>query len=186
MSFFGWFFTFLTFFNNFQLIQGVDQLLHVDQLWGVDKNTFFCSFSDVFCCFQVWNHWKRFKMSKKGWKWLKKVIWPDFGCAQHLKAGWNTEHMGLPKPLTSIKRNTHITKSRWPNEYDQNRLTWPKNSHRRTITFDIDQKYNKYYHNYKPQHVNMTENIQMKYSSIFWSSLEVNVCRCKFLVMFHC
>ena len=26
------------------------------------------SFSDVFCWFHTWNHWKRFKMNKKGWK----------------------------------------------------------------------------------------------------------------------
>ena len=37
------------------------------------KNTFFCLFSDVFCWFQAWNHWKRFIMNKKGWKRLKKV-----------------------------------------------------------------------------------------------------------------
>ena len=46
--------------------QGVDQLLHVDQLWGVDKHHFFCSVSDVFCWFQSWSHWKRFKINKKG------------------------------------------------------------------------------------------------------------------------
>ena len=43
--------------------KGVDQLLHVNQLWRVDKkrkNYFFCSFSDVFSWFQKWNHWKRF------------------------------------------------------------------------------------------------------------------------------
>ena len=38
--------------DNFEVPpQGVNQLLHVDQLWGVDKKPFFCSFSDVFCWF---------------------------------------------------------------------------------------------------------------------------------------
>ena len=66
--------------------QGVDQLLHVVQLWDKNwkKN---CSFSDVF---QL-NHWKRFKMNKKGWKRLEKVFWPAFRCCKHLKAGWNTQ-----------------------------------------------------------------------------------------------
>ena len=29
------------------------------------QNTCFCSFSEIFCWFQVWNHWKRFEMNKK-------------------------------------------------------------------------------------------------------------------------
>ena len=69
--------------NNFEVPpQGVIQLLHVDQLLGVDKTTFFCSFSDVFCWFQPWNHWKRFEMNKKGWKTAEKMYRPAFGCAQ--------------------------------------------------------------------------------------------------------
>ena len=47
--------------------QGVDQLLHVDQLWGV----FFWSFSDVFQWFQPWNHWKSFEITKKVEKGLR-------------------------------------------------------------------------------------------------------------------
>ena len=35
-------------------------------------STIFCSFSDIFCWFQPWNHWKRFEMNKKGWKRLEK------------------------------------------------------------------------------------------------------------------
>ena len=34
-------------------------------------------------------NWKRFEMNKKGWKRLKKA----FGCAQHPKAGQNTQQM---------------------------------------------------------------------------------------------
>ena len=46
--------------------QGVDQLLHVNQLWGVDKTTFFCSFSDVFVDFSR-------EITEKALKWTKKV-----------------------------------------------------------------------------------------------------------------
>ena len=53
----------------------------------------FCSFSDLFCWFQAWNHWKRFKKNKKGWKRLKKVVQIAFRYAQHPKGGWNTQHM---------------------------------------------------------------------------------------------
>ena len=52
----------------------------------------FCSFSDVFCWFLAWNHWTRFKMNKQGWKRLKKVVRPAFGCVQHPKDGRNTQH----------------------------------------------------------------------------------------------
>ena len=48
--------------------------------------------SNVFCSFQVWNHWIRFKMTKKCWKWLKKVFQPFFRCCKHLKTGRNTQH----------------------------------------------------------------------------------------------
>ena len=40
-----------------------------------------------------------------------------------------------------------MTDSRWLNEYDQNWWTWPKNSHQRTLTFELNLKFNKYYHN---------------------------------------
>ena len=56
------------------------------------KNMFFCSISDVFCWFQLWNHWKRYEINKKVWKRLKKVVRPAFMCCKHLKAGWNTQH----------------------------------------------------------------------------------------------
>ena len=53
--------------DNFEVPpRGVDQLLHVNQLWGVSKqqkkHVFFCSFLDVFCWFQPWNYWKRFEI----------------------------------------------------------------------------------------------------------------------------
>ena len=54
---------------------------------------FFLVISDVFCWFHPWNHWKRFKINKKGWKRLKKVVQPDFGCVQRPKAGRNTQHV---------------------------------------------------------------------------------------------
>ena len=46
-----------------------------------------------------------------------------------------------------IKRVIHLTESRWPNEYDRNRWTWPKNWQQQTLIFEHDQKFNKYYHN---------------------------------------
>ena len=52
----------------------------VNQLWGVDKNWKNLLIFRLFQRFQMWNHWKRFKINKKGWKWLKKVVWPAFGC----------------------------------------------------------------------------------------------------------
>ena len=51
--------------------QGVNQLLHVHQLCKVDKNTFFCSFSDVFVDFSSEITEKGSKLRKKlknGWK----------------------------------------------------------------------------------------------------------------------
>ena len=48
--------------------------------------------SDIFSWFQAWNHWKRLKMNKKGWKRLKKLFRPAFGCALYPKAGRITQH----------------------------------------------------------------------------------------------
>ena len=47
--------------------QGADQLLHVDQLWEVDKYNFFCSFSDVFFYFRREVTEKGLKLTKKVW-----------------------------------------------------------------------------------------------------------------------
>ena len=44
--------------------------------------------------------------------------------------------------LLLLLRNTHLIESRWPNEYDRIWWAWPKNSHRRTLTLEHDQKYN--------------------------------------------
>ena len=43
-----------------------------------------------------------------------------------------------------LLRIIHLTESRWQYEYDRNRWTWPKNSHRQTLTIELDWKYNKY------------------------------------------
>ena len=73
-------------------LQGIDQHLHVDQLWRVDKNGkntvvisgFFLDF--------------RHEITETGLNGTKKVenswktFWPAFGCAQHPKAGLNTQH----------------------------------------------------------------------------------------------
>ena len=37
-------------------------------------------------------HWKSFEMNKKGWKTAEKMLQSAFGCAQHPKAGQNTQH----------------------------------------------------------------------------------------------
>ena len=37
-------------------------------------------------------------------------------------------------------KNNHLTDSRWTNEYDQKIWTWPKNSHRRMLMLEHDQK----------------------------------------------
>ena len=50
-----------------------------------------------------------------------------------------------------------MTDSRWLNEYDRKFWTWLKNLHWQTLTFKLDWKYNKYYHNDENYHVNMTE-----------------------------
>ena len=63
-----------------------------------------------------------------------------------------------------FERLVYLTETRWPNEYDQNRWIWSKNTHRRTLTFELDRNFttmtninvwiwpkiyikNKYYHN---------------------------------------
>ena len=43
-------------------------------LGGFQKNTFFVHFQTFFSRFQVWNHWKSFKMNKTGWK-RQKMCW---------------------------------------------------------------------------------------------------------------
>ena len=86
---------------------------------------FFCSFSDVFCWFQPWNHRKRLKMNKKDWKWLKKAVqyttceWID------LRSKWNicpinspvsvwvindqkSEALGLVDPSRDVDIASHI------------------------------------------------------------------------------
>ena len=60
--------------------------------------------------------------------------------------------------MIKVQRKNHLTDSRWPNEYDRKIWTWPKNSQRRTLPIELDQKYNKYYQNNEHKHVYMTEN----------------------------
>ena len=49
---------------------------------------FFCSFSDIFCWFEPWNHWKRFEMNKKGWRRLKKSVSTSF-CVHAAPKSWS-------------------------------------------------------------------------------------------------
>ena len=61
---------------------------------NLKKKHFFVCFQRFFLDFKCeWNPWKRFKINKKGWQQLKKVVRPAFGCAQHLKAGRNTKQI---------------------------------------------------------------------------------------------
>ena len=62
------------------------------------------------------------------------------------------------------KRVIHLTESRWPNEYDQNRWTWPKNWQWWMLMCELDQKY---YHNNENERVNMTEILYTYFSVIF-------------------
>ena len=92
---------------------GVNQLLHVDQLWRASKiwkTLFFCSFSDVFLLNSAVKSLKRFKIKKKGWKRLKKAVWPAFSCCKHLKAGQNTQHAKIHKNFneTILSETAHL------------------------------------------------------------------------------
>ena len=66
--------------------------LHVDQLWGVDKNTFFVHFQTFFVDFscEIIEKVKNEKR-KKVENGSKKVIRPAFVCCIHPKAGWNIQ-----------------------------------------------------------------------------------------------
>ena len=52
-----------------------------------------------------------------------------------------------------FRRVIHLTKSRWPNEYDRNLWTWPKNWQQHTLTFEHDQKYKSLFQSYSPDNV---------------------------------
>ena len=72
--------------------QGVDQLLHVYQLSGVDKNTFFCSISDFFSDFSC-------EITEKALNWTQKVEKLQ-ACTQklveiHNSRGWETNGFSL-------------------------------------------------------------------------------------------
>ena len=52
-------------------------LVYFGQLWRVHKNWKNTVFLFIFR-FRTWNHWKRFKINKKGWKRLKTSISTSF------------------------------------------------------------------------------------------------------------
>ena len=70
----------------------MDQLLYVHQLWGVNKNTSLFIFRRFFSDFSCEITEKALKWTKKVEKRLKKRFRPAFRCAQHPKAGRNTQH----------------------------------------------------------------------------------------------
>ena len=83
--------------------EGVDQLLHVDQLWWVDKNIIFCSFSDVFCWFQP--------ITEKGLKWTKKVESGWKKCFEQLLGASSTQKLVKIHNTLFIKLLIRRTKS---------------------------------------------------------------------------
>ena len=81
------------------------------------KTHFSCSLSDFFVDFRREITEKGLEWTKKHWKWLKKVFWPAFGCAQYPKTGRNTQHplpykRGLPqttiRPIHSVTTLTQM------------------------------------------------------------------------------
>ena len=50
-----------------------------------------------------WDKRKCIHLSTKHWKQLKKVIWPAFECAQHPKAGQNTQQIGIKEHTFCLK-----------------------------------------------------------------------------------
>ena len=59
--------------------------MYFDQILGAEH----IHFLFIFSWFQAWNHWKRLKMNKKGWK---KCL-DQLSGAQNLKAGQNTQQL---------------------------------------------------------------------------------------------
>ena len=88
--------------DNFEVPpQGVDQLLHVDQLLGVDKFTiFFCSFFVDFSC-EIPE--KALKWTKNVKKWLKKNVLTSFRVLQASES-WSkyTTHVRIKKPFSCL------------------------------------------------------------------------------------
>ena len=80
-------------FSTFFLLFNIFQWISIWNHWKTLKTQFFQTFLNVFKWFQTEIHWKCLKRRntvENGWK---KVFWPAFGCAQHLKAGWNTQQI---------------------------------------------------------------------------------------------
>ena len=78
-----------------------------------------------------------------------------------------------------------MTESRWPNDYDRKFWTWPKNSLWLTLTFELDQKYNKYYHNdehYRAYTTKIIGQVQrlMFIGVNFESGFNINIRWCEF------
>ena len=87
--------------------------LHVNQLWRADKMEKYCffrSFSYVFSWFQMWNHWKRCKMTKKGSKIISTSSrvraapksWSTYTICNHLKTDSFTSGLHMLKVLSFL------------------------------------------------------------------------------------
>ena len=74
--------------------QGVDQLLHVNQLWGVDTYYFFVHFQTFFV------HFRR-KITEKGLKWTKQLK-KNISTRFRVHAAWCTHAMGVPQCLCPL------------------------------------------------------------------------------------
>ena len=63
---------------------------------------FFQPFSTRFLLISAMKSLKKVWNEQKSWKRLKKKFWRLFGCAQHPKAGWKTQHQGQTEDLNSM------------------------------------------------------------------------------------
>ena len=98
------------FFSRFQNFLFIFYLFQWFHTWKKQKMSFLCSYSDERTTFsnprlplelgERWFMGMRMRIqwvvfTTPAWKRLKKVVWPAFGCAQHMKAGRNTQQLDL-------------------------------------------------------------------------------------------
>ena len=78
------------------------------------NQVFFCSFSDVFCWFQPWNHWKNFEMCKKDEKWLKKCFDQLLGACSTQKLVKIHNTWACSNYASKVKLSSHLS---WLNAF---------------------------------------------------------------------
>ena len=118
-SVFNLFCSFQTFFNDFKA-EITEKRLKMNKSWSTCKSwltpwggtlkwSFFTRFFTFLNVFQHVCDWFLFEMNKKGWRQLKKVFQTALGCAQHPKAGRNTQQARNQNRYREQKRHN----SRW-------------------------------------------------------------------------